>query len=260
MNWEVLADYDEVSENAASLLLGALRDDPSTVLGLPTGRTPEGMYRRVVAACRREYHCFSRATTFNLDEYVGVPRSHPGSYFNYMKQRLFDHVELDPEHFSADVMGQTLAMSNPDQWAIGRTVNLERAAAVGDRLGGHIVQGHIDGTSRVIEIRDEGTWRVLRFSLDATHAPLVVDKGSIAIDGISLTVSAAGHDWFEVSLIPETLTRTTLGARQVGDLVNIETDILARHVARLAQFGIGASAGSAGTPDGDAVDNGRSDA
>lgn len=169
-------------------------------------------------------------------------------------------VELDPEHFSADVMGQTLAMSNPDQWAIGRTVNLERAAAVGDRLGGHIVQGHIDGTSRVMEIRDEGTWRVLRFSLDATHAPLVVDKGSIAIDGISLTVSAAGHDWFEVSLIPETLTRTTLGARQVGDLVNIETDILARHVARLAQFGIGASAGSAGTPDGDAVDNGRSDA
>ncbi|RZT57425.1 riboflavin synthase alpha chain [Microcella alkaliphila] len=152
-------------------------------------------------------------------------------------------VELDPEHFSADVMGQTLAMSNPDQWAVGRTVNLERAAAVGDRLGGHIVQGHIDGTSRVIEIRDEGSWRVLRFSLDAAHAPLVVDKGSIAIDGISLTVSAVGDDWFEVSLIPETLVRTTLGARHVGEFVNIETDILARHVARLARFGFGESAG-----------------
>jgi riboflavin synthase len=152
-------------------------------------------------------------------------------------------VELDPEHFSADVMGQTLAMSNPDQWAVGRTVNLERAAAVGDRLGGHIVQGHIDGTSRVVDVRNEGSWRVLRFSLDAAHAPLVVDKGSIAIDGISLTVSAAGDDWFEVSLIPETLTRTTLGGRRVGDLVNIETDILARHVARLARFGTGESVG-----------------
>lgn len=152
-------------------------------------------------------------------------------------------VELDPEHFSADVMGQTLAMSNPEQWQVGRPVNLERAAAVGDRLGGHIVQGHIDGTSRVTEIRDEGTWRVLRFSLDTAHAPLVVDKGSIAIDGISLTVSAAGDDWFEVSLIPETLVRTTLGARHVGEFVNIETDILARHVARLARFGFGESAG-----------------
>ncbi|MFN3708722.1 riboflavin synthase [Microcella sp.] len=162
-------------------------------------------------------------------------------------------VELDPEHFSADVMGQTLAMSNPDQWAVGRTVNLERAAAVGDRLGGHIVQGHIDGTCRVVDVRDEGTWRVLRFSLDAAHAPLVVDKGSIAIDGVSLTVSAAGDDWFEVSLIPETLVRTTLGARQVGELVNIETDILARHVARLARFGFGESVG-------DAVAYGRSEA
>ncbi|MGY6496866.1 MAG: riboflavin synthase [Microcella sp.] len=152
-------------------------------------------------------------------------------------------VELDAEHFSADVMGQTLDMSNPEQWQVGRAVNLERAAAVGDRLGGHIVQGHIDGTARVIDIRDEGSWRVLRFSLDAAHAPLVVDKGSIAIDGISLTVSAAGDDWFEVSLIPETLERTTLGSRTLGDVVNIETDILARHVARLARFGLGESVG-----------------
>ncbi len=145
-------------------------------------------------------------------------------------------VEQGPDWFSADVMGQTLRMSNPQQWQVGRAVNLERAAAVGDRLGGHIVQGHIDGTAPVLEVRDEGTWRVVRFGLAAEHAPLVVDKGSIAVDGISLTVSAAGDDWFEVSLIPETLERTTLGRRVVGDLVNIETDILARHVARLARL------------------------
>jgi riboflavin synthase len=155
-------------------------------------------------------------------------------------------VELTADHFTADVMGQTLAMSNSAQWTVGRAVNLERATAVGDRLGGHIVQGHIDGTARVLEVRDEGSWRIIRFALDAAHAPLVVDKGSIAIDGISLTVSSAGDDWFEVCLIPETLTRTTLGDRTVGDLVNIETDILARHVARLARFGFG--------------ENGRSDA
>ncbi|WAB81936.1 riboflavin synthase [Microcella daejeonensis] len=145
-------------------------------------------------------------------------------------------VEQGPDWFTADVMGQTLAMSAPAQWAEGVTVNLERAASVGDRLGGHIVQGHIDGTAELLEVRDEGTWRVLRFALAAAHAPLVVDKGSIAVDGISLTVSAAGDDWFEVSLIPETLERTTLGRRTVGELVNIETDILARHVARLARF------------------------
>ncbi|WP_168916354.1 riboflavin synthase [Microcella flavibacter] len=145
-------------------------------------------------------------------------------------------VEQGPDWFTADVMGQTLAMSAPAQWAEGVTVNLERAASVGDRLGGHIVQGHIDGTAELLEVRDEGTWRVLRFALAAAHAPLVVDKGSIAVDGISLTVSAAGDDWFEVSLIPETLERTTLGRRTAGELVNIETDILARHVARLARF------------------------
>jgi riboflavin synthase len=145
-------------------------------------------------------------------------------------------VEQGPDWFAADVMGQTLSMSSPAQWAVGQRVNLERAAAVGDRLGGHIVQGHIDGTAEVIEVRDEGSWRVIRFALALEHAPLVVDKGSIAVDGISLTVSAAGDDWFEVSLIPETLQRTTLGERVTGDLVNIETDILARHVARLVHF------------------------
>ncbi|MFN4000586.1 riboflavin synthase [Microcella sp.] len=146
-------------------------------------------------------------------------------------------VEQGDDWFTADVMGQTLAMSTIGQWVEGEPLNLERAASVGDRLGGHIVQGHIDGTTTVLEVRQNDAWRVLRFSLDAAHAPLVVDKGSIAVDGVSLTVSAAGDDWFEVSLIPETLAVTTLGRKQVGDTANIETDILARHVARLVRFG-----------------------
>jgi riboflavin synthase len=135
--------------------------------------------------------------------------------------------------FTADVMAQTLAMSTLADARVGRRVNLELAAMVGDRLGGHIVQGHIDGTSTVLSTRDGSAWRVVRFSLSPAVAPLVVDKGSIAVDGVSLTVSAVGDDWFEVSLIPETLTATTLGSRAVGDHVNIETDILARHVERM---------------------------
>lgn len=146
-------------------------------------------------------------------------------------------IEQGDDWFTADVMGQTIAMSTISSWSEGEPVNLERAAAVGDRLGGHIVQGHIDGTTTVLEIRQQDAWRVLRFSLDAAHAPLVVDKGSIAVDGVSLTVSAAGDDWFEVSLIPETLAVTTLGRKEVGDSANLETDILARHVARLVRFG-----------------------
>jgi riboflavin synthase len=149
-------------------------------------------------------------------------------------------IESDAVGFTADVMAQTLEMSTLDGAAEGLAVNLERAAQVGDRLGGHIVQGHIDGTAQVLEIRPGDAWRVIRFSLDAAHAPLVVDKGSIAVDGVSLTVSAVGDEpdgsWFEVSLIPETLTATTLGDRVVGDRVNIETDILARQVERMLRF------------------------
>ena len=145
-------------------------------------------------------------------------------------------VEQGPDWFSADVMGETIAMSTLTAVAAGTRVNIERAAQVGDRLGGHIVQGHVDGTARLLSTRDEGTWRVLRFSLEPDVAPLVASKGSIAVDGVSLTVSAVGRDWFEVSLIPETLIATTLGTRVERDAVNIETDILARHVARLAEF------------------------
>ncbi len=147
-------------------------------------------------------------------------------------------VDHGDDWFTADVMAETIAMSTLRKVERGAAVNLERAASVGDRLGGHIVQGHIDGTSTVLSVVPGSAWRVLRFSLSTELAPLVVRKGSIAIDGVSLTVSAISDpfevaQWFEVSLIPETLTATTLGARAVGDAVNIETDILARHVERM---------------------------
>ena len=145
-------------------------------------------------------------------------------------------VDRGEDWFTADVMAETIAMSTLSGFTAGSRVNLERAAQVGDRLGGHIVQGHIDGTSTLLSITDGSVWLVLRFSLTADVAPLVARKGSIAVDGVSLTVSAVGADWFEVSLIPETLTVTTLGRKAVGDAVNIETDILARHVARLAEL------------------------
>jgi riboflavin synthase len=146
-------------------------------------------------------------------------------------------IDKDAEGFTADVMAETLAISTLDDVQPGRRVNLERAAQVGDRLGGHIVQGHIDGTATVLSVTDGSAWRVVRLSLDPEHAPLVARKGSIAVDGVSLTVSAVGggreDGWFEVSLIPETLAATTLGDRVPGDRVNIETDILARHVERM---------------------------
>lgn len=145
-------------------------------------------------------------------------------------------VDQGRDWFTADVMAVSIAMSTLSSMTVGQHVNIERAAQVGDRLGGHIVQGHIDGTSTVLSMNDGSAWRVLRFSLAPDVAPLVARKGSIAVDGVSLTVSSVGTDWFEVSLIPETLVATILGAKVVGDRVNIETDILARHVERMVNF------------------------
>jgi riboflavin synthase len=142
-------------------------------------------------------------------------------------------IDQGGDWFTADVMAETIAMSTLAGLRPGTRVNLERAAKVGDRIGGHIVQGHIDGTSAILNIEEGSAWRVVRFALSSELAPLVARKGSIAIDGISLTVSAVGDRWFEVSLIPETLEVTTLGAKVVGDEVNLETDILARQVQRM---------------------------
>jgi len=152
--------------------------------------------------------------------------------------------------FDADVMKQTLDVSALAGIGIGTRVNIEKAMPVGARLGGHIVQGHVDGVGEVLEVRPGDQWRVLRISLPEALAPLVVDKGSISVDGTSLTVSAvsepsdAAPAWFEISLIPETLTTTTLGERAAGDRVNLETDIIARHVERLLAFRAPAEGGS----------------
>jgi glucosamine-6-phosphate deaminase len=96
MKWESFASAEDLSDRAAKIFLSAIRENPRIVLGLPTGRTPVGMYDRVVRECSRDYHCFTGVTTFNLDEYVGVPREHHGSYFAFMKEHLFDHVDIDP--------------------------------------------------------------------------------------------------------------------------------------------------------------------
>ena len=150
-------------------------------------------------------------------------------------------VDQGDDWFAADVMHQTLAVTSLGEIGPGTPVNLERALAAHTRLGGHIVQGHVDGTGTVLEVFPGEQWQVVRVSLPADLAPLVVDKGSITVDGVSLTVSAVSpatepEQWFEVSLIPETLEVTTLGERAAGDLVNLETDILARHVQRLLAF------------------------
>jgi riboflavin synthase len=135
-------------------------------------------------------------------------------------------------------MKETLLHSAASSWAPGKSVNLERAARVGDRLGGHIVQGHVDAIATVLAVKPGDQWRVIRVSLRDDIAPLVAHKGSITLDGVSLTVSAVGKDWAEVSLIPETLSATTLGQASVGDTMNVETDVLARHVLRLREFAL----------------------
>ena len=138
--------------------------------------------------------------------------------------------------FTADVMGETLRRSSLGGLKPDASVNLERAATVGSRLGGHLVQGHVDGVARIIAREPADEWEVLRFSLPPELARYVVEKGSITVDGVSLTVSALADDpepWFEVSLIPTTLRETTLGERAPGDLVNLEVDVIAKYVERL---------------------------
>jgi riboflavin synthase len=135
--------------------------------------------------------------------------------------------------FSADVMAETLDRSSLAGVGVGSRVNLERAAAINSRLGGHIVQGHVDGTGHVIARTPSENWEVVRIALPDAVARYVVEKGSITVDGISLTVSALGPDWFEVSLIPTTLQLTTLGTAPVGTPVNLEVDVIAKYVERL---------------------------
>ncbi len=140
--------------------------------------------------------------------------------------------------FSADVMAETLRRSSLAGVAPGTPVNLERAVRVSDRLGGHLVQGHVDGTAEVLQISPDRHWTVVRLSLPDHLARYVVEKGSITVDGVSLTVSAVADGWFEVSLIPTTLSATTLGTRAVGDAVNLEVDVMAKYVEKLLRAGV----------------------
>jgi len=138
-----------------------------------------------------------------------------------------------------DAVPETLSRTTLGAWRPGTRVNLERALRLDDRLGGHLVQGHVDAVGEVVARVPEGQGARLTVSLPASIAPLVAEKGSIAVDGVSLTVARAGRDRFEVALIPETLARTTLGEAAAGTRVNLEADVVARHVARLREFADG---------------------
>lgn len=144
-------------------------------------------------------------------------------------------TDADAGAFSAEAMNETLSRSSLGPLRPGSRVNLELALRAADRLGGHIVQGHVDGSGEVRSLVEDGFARRLRLGLDPQLLRFVVEKGSICLDGVSLTVSALGKDWLEVALIPETLERTTLGETHEGASLNVECDVLAKHVERMLQ-------------------------
>ena len=135
--------------------------------------------------------------------------------------------------FRVELVPETLARTSLAGVRAGTRVNLERAVAVGGRLGGHIVQGHVDGTGEILERKPSENWEIVKISLPADLTRYVVEKGSITVDGISLTVVDAGPDYFTVSLIPTTLALTTLGHKGPGDPVNLEVDVIAKYVERM---------------------------
>jgi riboflavin synthase len=142
-------------------------------------------------------------------------------------------VAAEPERFTVQAGPETLLRTNLGAKRAGDPVNLERSLRVGDRLGGHFVQGHVDTTARLVERRPEGEWEFLSFAIEPAWTPLMVAKGSIAVDGVSLTLVEVADDGFSVMLIPHTLAVTTLGALRPGDRANIEADMLAKHVQKL---------------------------
>jgi riboflavin synthase len=146
-------------------------------------------------------------------------------------------AEKDGDTWTADVMQETLDKTSLAGVEVGDRVNLERAVTPTTRLGGHIVQGHVDGVGTVVRRTPSEHWEVVEVDMPPDLARYLVDKGSITVDGVSLTVVEARDERFTVSLIPETLARTTLGSRQPGDRVNLEVDVLAKHVEKLLQHG-----------------------
>lgn len=144
-------------------------------------------------------------------------------------------VEVGGGSFTADVMRETIERSRMATYSSGAAVNLERALAAGARMGGHVVQGHVDAVAEVVRRTPSEHWEVVRLTLPAQLRRYVVEKGSIAVNGTSLTVSAVGEDWFEVSLIPTTLAQTTAGELAPGDPVNLEVDIVAKYVENMVR-------------------------
>jgi riboflavin synthase len=142
-------------------------------------------------------------------------------------------VDPGEDGFKADVMAETLRRSSLGPLSAGDSVNVELPLRAGDRLGGHMVQGHVDGTGTVESTRDEGFARLVRIAAEPALLRYVVEKGSIAVDGVSLTVAEVDDEGFTVSLIPETLERTTLGAAAPGRVENLEVDVLAKYVEKL---------------------------
>ena len=147
-------------------------------------------------------------------------------------------TEVSDGVFTADVMQETLNRSSLGSVDAGSPVNLERPVTLSTRLGGHLVQGHVDEITHILERTPGEAWEIVRFELPDALSRYVVEKGSITVDGISLTVSALGEDWFEVSLIPTTLALTTLGSKQSGDVVNVEVDVVAKYVERMLTGGV----------------------
>ncbi|GAA0293288.1 riboflavin synthase [Streptomyces polychromogenes] len=147
-------------------------------------------------------------------------------------------VETADGEFTADVMQETLNRSSLGVLGAGSRVNLERPMALGGRLGGHLVQGHVDGTGEILSRTPSEHWELVKVALPGHLARYVVEKGSITVDGVSLTVVEAAADYFTISLIPTTLALTTLGIKQPGDPVNLEVDVLAKYVERLLAAGV----------------------
>ena len=187
-----------------------------------------GAASREESARRVRVHCASEA----LPAHVGSSIAVAGACLTAVAVSSAD----DPAWFEADLSPETLERTTARGWKSGSGVNLERPLRIGDELGGHLVSGHVDGRARLDSRSRDGDCERFRFTAPAALAPLIAEKGSVAVDGVSLTVAGVNRNAFEVSIIPHTLAVTTLDRLQPGDEANLEVDSLARHIARMQEF------------------------
>lgn len=213
MKWETFADYDELSDRAAEIFLSAIQRKPDIVLGLPTGRTPIRMYERVVAACGREYHCFRDVVTFNLDEYVGIPRTHPGSYYTFMKQNLFDHIDIDPSNAhlpdgaAADVDAECVRYERALAAAGGLDLTFLGLGSNG-HIGFNEPGAPFDSRTRVVTLSD---------STRAANAPLFPD-GNVPTHAITMGIATILESKSIVLLASGEKKRTAIERLQSGEI------------------------------------------